>query len=213
MIIWRAGESILLNIAHASASWSIRERANFLAIANGSALECAACMDILSIKLLVDQIACRQGKEVLREIVNMLISLRNITVKRVHEPRTNYGAMPIKRYFGHESLLAYQVALELVGWIEQVETSSKCSQNALVKLDKATTAIILNIAEGNGRFSNADQIKFLQIASKSTTQSAALMDTAGFSEVELRKGRHFLHRISLLISGLIKSKKNTIAVY
>ena len=159
----RAGESILLNIAHASASWGTKERANYFAVANGSALECAACLDILNIKLHVDDVACHKGKALLHEIVNMLISLRSTAVKRVHETRPDYGTNKAKHYFGHERLIAYQVALELVGWIEHVETSSSCSQDVLVKLDKSTTAIVLNIAEGNGRFGAADQIKFLRL--------------------------------------------------
>jgi four helix bundle protein len=204
----RAAESILLNIAHASASWSAKERANYFAVANGSALECAACLDVLCIKFLIDQVACHQGKKVLQEIVNMLISVRNTSASCIHETKSDYGTDMANHYFGHESLVAYQVALELVRWIEQVETSSSCSQDVLLKLDKSTTAIVLNIAEGNGRFGAADQIKFLRIAVKSTTQSAALMDITGFAETDLLKGKQVLQRIGRLISGLIKSKRD-----
>jgi hypothetical protein len=39
-------ESILLNIARASSSWAPQERIVDLGNASGSALECAACLDI-----------------------------------------------------------------------------------------------------------------------------------------------------------------------
>ena len=42
----RGAESILLNVAHASSSWAPKERIVYLGNASGSALECAACLDI-----------------------------------------------------------------------------------------------------------------------------------------------------------------------
>jgi four helix bundle protein len=44
----RGAESILVNIAHASNTWSPKERIVYLGHANGSALECAACLDAYS---------------------------------------------------------------------------------------------------------------------------------------------------------------------
>ena len=40
----RGAESILVNIAHASSSWSPKDRIVYLGHANGSALECAAIL-------------------------------------------------------------------------------------------------------------------------------------------------------------------------
>ncbi|MDD5707024.1 MAG: four helix bundle protein [Kiritimatiellae bacterium] len=48
----RAAESILVNIAHASSAWTADERIVCLGHANGSALECAACLDVLVAKTL-----------------------------------------------------------------------------------------------------------------------------------------------------------------
>jgi four helix bundle protein len=49
----RATESILVNIAHASKTWFPKERIVYLGHANGSALECAACLDVLVAKNLL----------------------------------------------------------------------------------------------------------------------------------------------------------------
>jgi len=46
----RASESIPLNIAHGSATRAKRERLNYYGHAVASALECAACIDILAAK-------------------------------------------------------------------------------------------------------------------------------------------------------------------
>ncbi len=49
----RGAESILVNIAHASSSWSPKERIIYFGHANGSALECAGCLDVLLAKSLL----------------------------------------------------------------------------------------------------------------------------------------------------------------
>ena len=49
----RGAESILVNIAHGSNTWSPKERIVYLGHANGSALECAACLDVLAVKALL----------------------------------------------------------------------------------------------------------------------------------------------------------------
>jgi four helix bundle protein len=49
----RGAESILVNIAHASSSWSPKDRIVSLGHANGSAFECAACLDVFVAKKLL----------------------------------------------------------------------------------------------------------------------------------------------------------------
>jgi four helix bundle protein len=66
----RATESIPLNIAHASSSWSPTERITYLGHANGSSLECAACLDVIAEKQLLTSSEVLAGKRQLREIVN-----------------------------------------------------------------------------------------------------------------------------------------------
>jgi four helix bundle protein len=77
----RAATSIPLNIAEGNGKFTAKDRCRFFDTAHGSALECAAALDVLvaKVKLTPDQI--RPGKERLQRIVRMLIGLikRNST--------------------------------------------------------------------------------------------------------------------------------------
>lgn len=71
----RASNSIALNIAEGNGKYTLRDRCRYFDSAHGSALECAAGLDILVVraKLSVEQI--RPGKERLQRIVRMLMGL------------------------------------------------------------------------------------------------------------------------------------------
>src|SRR5205085_9858187 len=71
----RAFTSVPLNIAEGNGKFAIRDRCRYLDFARGSALECAACLDVLVAKKLSDEAAVRPGKEQLLEIVSMLMGL------------------------------------------------------------------------------------------------------------------------------------------
>jgi four helix bundle protein len=64
-----------LNIAEGNGTYAPRDRCRFFDIAQGSALECAAGLDILVAKgkFTLDQI--RPGKERLQKVVRMLMGL------------------------------------------------------------------------------------------------------------------------------------------
>lgn len=203
----RGAESILVNIAHASSSWSPKERIVYLGHANGSALECAACLDVFVAKNLLASHDVYPGKSLLAEIVSMLIAMRKAAANRVCEDhvlhRTEKGKL-----FSHEDLDAYQTALRLTGWVESLFTAFSCSADLFSKLDTSTTAIVLNLAEGNGRFSGADPAKFLGIAYKTTVQSAALVDLAtakcSAEPSQVEDGRDMLRRIAAMLTSLSK---------
>lgn len=203
----RAAESILINIAHASNLWSPKEKIVYLGYANGSALECAACLDVFVAKSLVSAEDMLQGKSLLAEIVSILVSMRRTTTNRVDEShvpyRTKKGSL-----FTHEDLDVYQASLQLSAWVEKMLAEFSCSSDLLLKLDKATTAIPLNIAEGTGRFNGTDQAKFFKIAYKSTVQSAALVDLASVSIApgpsNIEEGRILLRRIAAMLTSLSK---------
>ena len=87
----RASTSVALNIAEGNGKFAIRDRCRFLDFARGSALECAACLDVLAAKRLVEQDTIRPGKEQLLEIVSMLIGLTNSLNARIQEDAPGYG--------------------------------------------------------------------------------------------------------------------------
>jgi four helix bundle protein len=84
----RASASIPLNIAEGNGKYAPKDRCRFFDIAHGSALECAAGLDVLVAKgrLTPDQV--RPGKERLQRIVRMLVGL----VKR--NSTREYGTNP-----------------------------------------------------------------------------------------------------------------------
>ena len=205
--LYRGAESILVNIAHASNSWAPNERIVRLGDANGSALECAACLDVLVAKRLLADTDVYPGKRLLSEIVSMLIAMRKTTANRVCEEHDLYRTEK-DRLFSHEDLEVYQTALRLTCWVESLSTAFSCSADLLSKLDTSTTSIVLNLAEGNGRFSGADHAKFLGIAYRATVHSGALIDLAtansslGLSQIE--DGREMLHCIVTMLTSLAK---------
>jgi len=205
----RGAESILLNIAHASSSWSPKERVVYLGHANGSALECAACLDVFVARMRLTSSDVRPGKSLLREIVSMLIAMKTTAANRVREEHFSEYTTVGDLFFSHEKLEVYQAALRFSGWIEDMYPTLSCSTDVLAKLDKSSTAIILNIAEGNGRFSQADHVKFLRIAYKATIQSASLVDVAipGRSSAgdHEREGMELLRQIAAMLTSLAKA--------
>lgn len=71
----RASVSIPLNIAEGAGLWANKEKQHAYRIARGSAMECAAILDIcVRLKMAPDD-ACRDGKDLLLRIVAMLTKL------------------------------------------------------------------------------------------------------------------------------------------
>ena len=89
----RASTSFPLNIAEGNGKFAIRDRCRFLDFARGSALECAACLDVLVAKKLSDEAAVRPGKEQLLEIVSMLMGLISSLRLRIGEEPGTYSCL------------------------------------------------------------------------------------------------------------------------
>ena len=70
-----ASTSIPLNIAEGTGKYTSADRCRFFDNARGSTLECAACLDVLVAKSLIDQAVAMKGKKMLIEIVSMLVGL------------------------------------------------------------------------------------------------------------------------------------------
>jgi four helix bundle protein len=87
----RASTSVPLNIAEGNGKFAIRDRCRFLDIARGSALECAACLDVLVAKRLAEEETIQPGKDQLFEIVSMLVGLTNSLTARIGEEAPAYG--------------------------------------------------------------------------------------------------------------------------
>ncbi|MDD4872887.1 MAG: four helix bundle protein [Kiritimatiellae bacterium] len=88
----RASTSIPLNIAEGNGKYTEKDRCKYFDNARGSALECAACLDVLVTKKILKDRDILQGKEILTGIVSMLVGLiKNNSSSRVYESQEDYG--------------------------------------------------------------------------------------------------------------------------
>ena len=87
----RAGDSIALNIAEGNGKFSLKDRARFFQMAHGSALECAACLDLFVARRCCEQEAIANGKLILEEIVKMLFAMLDKLGCRIAEDSPEFG--------------------------------------------------------------------------------------------------------------------------
>lgn len=71
----RASTSVPLKIAEGNGKHTPADRCRFFDIVRGSALECAACLDVLVAKKKIEEAKADEGKDSLVEIVSMLVGL------------------------------------------------------------------------------------------------------------------------------------------
>lgn len=114
----------------------------------------------------------------------------------------------MKTYFDHERLNVYQEAIIFCGWAGDLLNEIAAKAAAKDQLDRASTSIPLNIAEGNGKFSNADRARFLEIARGSALECAAGIDVLGarkliYSE-RIIPAKERLVRIVNMLVGMLK---------
>src|SRR5438105_7140558 len=82
----------------------------------------------------------------------------------------------MKIYFDHEKLDVYREAIAFCAWAGEFLNGITAKAAAKDQLDRASTSIPLNIAEGNGKFSTKDRARFLEIARGSALECAACLD-------------------------------------
>jgi len=82
----------------------------------------------------------------------------------------------MKIHFDHEKLDVYREAINFCGWVGEFLASISAKAAAKDQLDRASTSIPLNIAEGNGKFSARDRARFFEMARGSALECAACLD-------------------------------------
>jgi four helix bundle protein len=112
-------------------------------------------------------------------------------------------------FFDHEKLIVYRKALAFAAWTEVILPRIPRTSAVHGQLDRARTSILLNIAEGNGRFTPADRCRFFDIARGSALECSGCLDLLAIksllSETELNEGKGLLIEIVRLLAGLIRS--------
>ena len=109
--------------------------------------------------------------------------------------------------FDHERLKAYQEALRFVAWVTPVLDRLPAKVAARDQLDRASTSIVLNLAEGNGKRSHADRCRYFDVARGSGVECAACLDVLRVkrlvSEEEASTGKSILLEVVAMTAGLI----------
>ena len=89
----RASTAISLNIAEGIGKFTPPDRCRYYDTARGSALECAACLDVLVVKKVLSQDKIEDPKRTLVSVVSMLVGLiKAVAPGRVYEESPNYIA-------------------------------------------------------------------------------------------------------------------------
>lgn len=113
------------------------------------------------------------------------------------------------KQFDHEKLSVYQQSISFVAWATDLLESILKSLAAHDQLDRASTSVPLNIAEGNGKFTPKDRCKFFDTARGSALECAACLDVLlakkKIDSETARIGRSFLIEVVTMLVGLIRS--------
>jgi four helix bundle protein len=109
--------------------------------------------------------------------------------------------------FGHEQLDVYRISIRYVTWAYQVAKSLKgIDRPARDQLLRASQSIPLNIAEGNGKGTNADRRRFFEIARGSALECASIQDCLEACEAlaaaQNAQGKAMLTRIVSMLTKL-----------
>jgi four helix bundle protein len=118
----------------------------------------------------------------------------------------------VSHIFDHEKLEVYRAALAFVEWLEPVLQKLSKSLSVVDQLDRSSTSIPLNIAEGNGKFTKADRCRFFEIVRGSVLESAAALDVLVAKkhcvQEEVAAGKDRLWSIVSMLVGLIRSNSD-----
>ncbi|HMO52271.1 MAG TPA: four helix bundle protein [Kiritimatiellia bacterium] len=221
----RAAASMLENIALASAAYSTMKLRG-LDYAIGSSLECAACLDLAGIKQLLDMKSTHTEKQELSQILRMLVGLRKCWAQSrlsVREDSAEYSTQGEggdkdhdkvrdnddgeNALFHHETLDVYKVGIEAAMAIYSSDAVSRLPNSIFRRLDQLLTSMVLNIAEGNGRFSGSDQARFLETSHESAIKLAARLDLCVIQNLlpldDVAGWKALLERVSVMTSSMI----------
>jgi len=114
----------------------------------------------------------------------------------------------MKTYFDHEKLDVYQESIGFCSWVGELLSEISAKAAAKDQLDRASTSLPLNIAEGNGKFSTVDRARFLEIARGSALECAACLDVLAVRKLvaaeRIVPAKERLVRIINMLMGMLK---------
>jgi four helix bundle protein len=119
---------------------------------------------------------------------------------------------PQEFWFDHEKLEVYREALGFIGWLHGILETTLRAGEVKDQLDRASTSISLNLAEGNGKYSLKDRCRFFDTAHGSALECAAGLDIlvakGKLTQDQIRPGKECLQKIVRMLMGLIKKNSS-----
>jgi four helix bundle protein len=111
-----------------------------------------------------------------------------------------------------KKLEVYKASLEFITWTTPLLHRLPGSASVRNQLDRASTSVPLNIAEGNGKFTSPDRCRFFDNARGSALESASCLDVMvakGYVDAdEIQEGKAMLVRIVSMLFGLIRANSD-----
>jgi four helix bundle protein len=124
-------------------------------------------------------------------------------------------AAPKVIWFEHEKLDVYQKAIAFVALVSPLLEGLVRAGDVRDQFDRASTSIPLNIAEGNGKYTQKDRCRFFDNAHGSALECAGGLDILVAKQKltldQTRPGKERVQRIVRMLMGLIK--KNSTREY
>jgi four helix bundle protein len=121
--------------------------------------------------------------------------------------------------FSFEDLQVWQRAVEFAKMVLDITGTMNIGRKhyrIIEQLESASTSIALNIAEGQGRYSKREFLRFLYIARGSLYETLTLLIIFNrnnwLADKQLLEMKNFAHEIGKMLSGLINAIKQSIAV-
>ena len=120
--------------------------------------------------------------------------------------------MTSTQQFSHEKLEVYQLALSFVGWLADLLPELKANKEARIgevvdQIERASTSIVLNLAEGNGRLATKQRARFFDDARGSATECAGCLDLmvakSLVSAERVEEGKTILVRVVSMLTKLV----------
>ncbi len=114
--------------------------------------------------------------------------------------------------FDHEKLEVYQESLAIVAWVEPLLQKLPKTIAVGDQLDRASTSMVLNLGEGNGKYTSSDRCRFFDNSRGSALECAAALDVLASQGrcqlTEVAPGKERLRRIVSMLVGLIKANSD-----
>ncbi len=113
--------------------------------------------------------------------------------------------------YDHEKLEVYQAALRFIQWRGGILGGFPPTHYLVDQLDRASSSITLNIADGAGEWARADRTRFYRMARRSATECSAILDVVEARRLEpgerMVEGKELIHPVIAMLTALARTSR------